>query len=304
MMQSAKSEPSVADKCASFLQKPANLSVMAAAALGVMFLLNRSAQGDLDAPPASPEARAVLNFQFDGSRVGTRGSASSAADGPRKIFLDLGTNQGSVIEAFYEGKHSPDSNNPRWTFAVDGYDPKEWQVYGFEASPSHDTRLDALEEKYNNVGDAGGGGGGGGLKIFHPVALWDSSTETVKLNIDDNKQHAEWGSSVFEGKKKFSSGVFECPTVDFAEFLKAHVRPEDTVVLKANIEGAEFPIFRKLVQQKLLCLIDYIDIYWHLQFFEGKEKQNNKAFVDLVRNEYEAVCNSKIHLWSVHGAAD
>jgi hypothetical protein len=71
---------------------------------------------------------------------------------PRKNFFDVGSNCGSVIEAFYEqGKHREKSTNPDWKFGIPNYTATEWHVYGFEASPMHTKPLLDHKANYNAV---------------------------------------------------------------------------------------------------------------------------------------------------------
>lgn len=266
------------------MRKTTLVFILFAAVLGLRLVTNQRSQVRDRVHPTRRRTQEVLDFQFESHR---------GAPAPRNIFLDVGTNQGSVVEAFYEGKPSSDSNNPNWKFGVEGYDPKDWFVYGFEASPSHDAKLDSLEMKY-----------GSQLKIFHPLAVWNASNETIKLSIDDGwgKEHAEWGSSAFTNIKDGSGAFFMASSVDLAEFMITHVHPQDTVYMKMNVEGAEFPIIRKLLQEGLLCLIDHLDIYWHLQFFHGRERTEAEKLMKLSKFAFNSVCNTQLHTWSVHVA--
>eukprot|EP00656_Telonema_subtile_P056924 TRINITY_DN9246_c0_g1_i3.p1 TRINITY_DN9246_c0_g1~~TRINITY_DN9246_c0_g1_i3.p1 ORF type:complete len:221 (-),score=31.65 TRINITY_DN9246_c0_g1_i3:88-750(-) len=109
----------------------------------------------------------------------------------RKLFLDVGSNRGDVLYAFFNRKHPKGSTNPLWKFDVPGYDPAEWEVFGFEASPSHYKTL--LDAQYNAT------------LIFG--ALWNVSGAMVELQADEAGK-AEWGSSLVKrvsGKKAYNA---------------------------------------------------------------------------------------------------
>jgi FkbM family methyltransferase len=57
----------------------------------------------------------------------------------------------------------------------------------------------------------------------------------------------------------------EVPLVDFATWLTTNFREEDSVVVKMDIEGGEFPILEKLISSKQLCLIDTLAWECHAQ---------------------------------------
>ena len=45
----------------------------------------------------------------------------------RNIFLDVGSNRGDVIEAFFNKRHRKDSTNPDWRFPITKYDPQKME---------------------------------------------------------------------------------------------------------------------------------------------------------------------------------
>lgn len=221
-------------------------------------------------------------------------SACGAGHAPRKVFLDVGSNRGDVIEAFFEGKHRPDSTNPGWNFGIPDYDPKEWHVFGFEASPNHNDSLEKLEKKYNQT------------KILRPIAVWNSSNEYLKLSVDDSpdgSNNAEWGTSaILDWTKLGGKGnAVEAKTIDFAEFVKENVCQEDLVYMKMNIEAAEFVVVKHLMREGLLCYIDHVDMYWHPSFMPTEnEKQEAQRFVDLAKSYFDIMCDTDLHVWSIH----
>jgi len=176
----------------------------------------------------------------------------------RHLFFEVGSNRGDVLRAFYSGKIPKFSVNPHWTFPVSGYNASEWEVFAFEASPTHRVALEALEAAHP-------------LLHISIAAAWSDANSSIRLSIDDTKtgmRRAQWGSSVVRdwGQMGGSSKTVDVPTVDFASFVARTVCPQDHVVVKMNIEGAEFAVVPHLIDKGLLCLIDDLDFYWHPNF--------------------------------------
>jgi hypothetical protein len=180
---------------------------------------------------------------------------------PEKIFLDVGSNRGDVIQAFFDRKHPPNSNNDEWKFAIPGYDPSEWHVVGFEASPRQATALEGLQQKYGKAS----------LEFKFPAAVWNASGEVLHLGVDDTTKgrwagakFAEWGSTLFANLTGTTVAV---ETLDFGAFLSERVAcpKQDTVYLKMNIEGAEFVVMKDLIRRILICLFNHVDIYRYLR---------------------------------------
>ena len=73
------------------------------------------------------------------------------------------------------------------------------------------------------------------------------------------------GSSVFANKYNIDLNkrrVVEC--VDLSRWLAAHVTPEDYVVLKLDVECAEYDILTKLMNDSTLNLVDelFVEFHW------------------------------------------
>ena len=211
----------------------------------------------------------------------------------RNIFLDVGSNRGDVIEAFFNKRHRKDSTNPDWRFPITKYDPQKWKVVGFEASPSHHDSLNIWDKRDN-------------VDIVYN-AVWTNDNETVRLNVDDGRNgadHAEWGSSLFldwskrndwmQGSGKF----YDVKTMDFISYLSKNIKETDMVVMKMNIEGTEFKILEAMKKSNLLCVIDYYQMYWHPSFFD--DNSHKKVIIRNIKADISKCKNSKISLWSVH----
>ena len=213
----------------------------------------------------------------------------------------MGANRGDTLRIFYNrGQQPHDSNNRQWKFGIPDYNPMEWRVEAFEASPRMADALHQLELQYSN------------LRVHVPVAVWISDGQHIPLGIDDTTEeqkgwlagnlHGEWGSSVFHNA---TDTVVSVPTLDLARFIRETVscpHHDDVLYLKMNIEGAEFPIVKHLMADGTLCWINHLDIYWHSHLMpEHERKMWKETFIPLVRQYITHVCsNTQIHVWGVH----
>ena len=54
------------------------------------------------------------------------------------------------------------------------------------------------------------------------------------------------------------------PSIDLAEWIECKTGPDDRVVVKLDIEGAEFPVLERLLERPAcLAKIDHVFVEWH-----------------------------------------
>jgi hypothetical protein len=51
--------------------------------------------------------------------------------------------------------------------------------------------------------------------------------------------------------------------MNFSEYLARNFQPEDTVIVRCDIEGAEYEVIKSLIVTGTAGLIDYMDVEWH-----------------------------------------
>lgn len=66
-----------------------------------------------------------------------------------------------------------------------------------------------------------------------------------------------------------------------------HLREDDYVVLKVDIEGAEFDLLRRIISRGLLHLIDVLAVEWHDE--NGLVFGYNSALVDHYRIQHRCI---------------
>jgi hypothetical protein len=67
-------------------------------------------------------------------------------------------------------------------------------------------------------------------------------------------------------------GLVEC--IDFSEFLKNNIEKNSEVICKMDIEGAEFEVLDKIINDKTVKLIDILYIEWHSHLLNGEYNVN------------------------------
>ena len=156
----------------------------------------------------------------------------------RKIFLDCGANRGQSI--IYAKKQ----------FGSD------IEIYSFEAVT---VLYNKLIEKWSDDPK---------VHLFNN-AVWDKN-DKVKIYIS-----TEWSdaSTLYLDKfdRKINKDLYnEVDSIDLAEFIKNNFTPEDYIILKLDIEGAEYDVLYHLAQTGVMSYLNEVWGEWHLDKFPIK----------------------------------
>lgn len=165
------------------------------------------------------------------------------------IFVDLGAYNGDTVEQFISwGQIFGDIHNAR--------------VYAFEPNPGFEEQWKDVHDRHiKHVKDI----------IFERAAAW----------IDDGGlefslwQESPIGSTVMKDKRNWYAGkVIGVPSFDFSEWLK-QFEGED-IYIKFDVEGAEYPILKKMIADGTDKLCKLIFIEWHADKMGEQYKQDQK----------------------------
>ena len=189
------------------------------------------------------------------------------AAGCLHVFIDAGANIGMHTRFLFEPMRYPRSVFRRTFDATFGQqDRRRVCSFGFEPNPAHADRHHRLQAYYAEHGFQ---------YVYVPAAVGDRADNlTFYLNptVAGGSSHSDWSfgmkSRELNASKQRSHVV---PVIDFAAFLKAlqaQGRPPDgRVVVKMDIEGAEFTVMMQLLLHGVLCnLVDFISVEWHHRF--------------------------------------
>ena len=121
----------------------------------------------------------------------------------------------------------------------------------------------------------------------------------MDFSIDRMSQEKfhEWGSSLLRDMRNRTDETqltVKVPTVNFDRWIALHARQQDHVVLKMDVEGAEFSVLRKMILSRTFCLVDELRIETHGRFGLSDTVRNLTDFLSwLGRDESCAVTVKK-----------
>lgn len=144
---------------------------------------------------------------------------------PRCLFIDLGAADGNTFRSFAADGYGSVANCPSGG---------QYDAVLVEANPHFDMRLAQVRE--NHLGN---------VRVLNSTAAYMCEGNTSFFIDTVTEDHNYWGSSlssnhkdvIASGKKKVT-----VPTVNVARLLVESALPEDYVILKMDIEGAEWDI--------------------------------------------------------------
>jgi len=151
-----------------------------------------------------------------------------------KIFIDLGAYHGQMAQRFLSKKENPN----------------EWECILFECNP-------LLSDYKYSLANA----------FIIKKAAWIEDGE-IPFYLSKTHPAMSQGSSCYE--KKLTGNLdkerpVNVQTIDFSQWLKDRFDHRDYIVLKMNIEGAEYKILPKMFLDGTINLISEIYIQWHWQ---------------------------------------
>lgn len=152
---------------------------------------------------------------------------ASPAVSRRKIYIDLGARNGDTLELFAK-KHPSE------------IDSGAVEMWAFECNPDNQALLRQAAERLCQEHPAMQG-------HIHLVfgAAWNA-TGVIPFHTDA-RANLLTGGSVYSSP--YAQGdVVEVPSFDMASWMREHLSPTEDVVVKMDIEGAEFPVLRRLMQ--------------------------------------------------------
>jgi len=165
----------------------------------------------------------------------------------KKVFIDGGGNNGNSVDFFL-------ANYPN---------AFEFEVHSFECHPK---MYEQLKEKES-------------AKVHtYCKALADSEgIQTFYLSVSD------FGSTL--NKTKITGKISEKRTiqvqaVDISKFITSNFTPEDFIILKLDIEGAEYPVLRRLLDTEVIQYVDVLYGEWHQQKLKDVTEEEHLQLVE------------------------
>ncbi|TPX72810.1 hypothetical protein SpCBS45565_g00112 [Spizellomyces sp. 'palustris'] len=198
----------------------------------------------------------------------------------RPIFIDLGANRGDSIRVFQKepgSKWVQDFPKPYF------FEYSDFECYLFEANPLFTKDLEETKTFYAEKEQP--------VKVhIHPGTIVSTKDGFTEMAIDTlSVENDFWGSSIYQWSddgKENKKGTTKLPSVNFSKFLIKNFRKEDYVVVKMDIEGAEYEVLPHLVETGAYKLIDVLLVEWHPRhpaFKEADWKVANEACEEMTK---------------------
>lgn len=171
----------------------------------------------------------------------------------KKVFLDLGACRGESIRAF--NKHWGDSD--------------EYEIHSFEALPAN---YKTLKEAYGNKPNI----------TLYNKAVYTEDTEITFYTAPP------YGSSIYSDKITHINPdrYVKIGAIDISKFIENTFSKKDYIIMKFDIEGAEYDILPKLLDSGILQ--NYVNELYG-EFHAGKirsiSKEIHNDLVDRVESE-------------------
>jgi len=159
----------------------------------------------------------------------------------KKVFIDCGANDGCSVRKFFDLRK----------------DAKEFFIYCFEPN-------EKLHEYFNDIRDV----------IGEKLALfpWAVSDKNQTLTLYTNPNYSCSGTTdPHKGKQPNCGSHFECDKVeeqlvraiDLAEWISDELDIQDYIILKLDVEGAEYQIVPHFIRQNTFDFVNEMYIEWH-----------------------------------------
>jgi len=160
----------------------------------------------------------------------------------KKILIDCGAHVGGFTKFFL--RNVPTS--------------KEYEIHLFEPNPR-------FKDSYKDI-----------KGTYHPEAVWISDGE-IELALGTYKA---LGSTIIDGKKKYIdyNNKITVKCIDFGKWIKDNFNKDDYIVLKMNMEGAEYEVLPKMFKDGSIEYINLLFGELHKGKFRGRTRKDD-AFI-------------------------
>ena len=183
----------------------------------------------------------------------------------RKVFIDCGANNGSSVRKFK--KEIQDAN--------------AYEIYSFEADPIFNKNFPIDGVKYHNR------------------AVWINDEEITFFRIDVNKKGKRGpteAGTLIEAKNDWNINKaghksfveVNVKAIDFDAWIRNNFSVNDHIVLKLDIEGAEYEVLDHMFENGSIKYINVLLYEFHNRKC-GKTVEDDKALLEKL-NKYNIKC--------------
>ncbi len=172
--------------------------------------------------------------------LGCTPRADQLRESPRCVFIDGGAHFGESYVALQQTRL---------------YSEYKWEVFAIEANPYLIPDLPKVPH----------------LTVIDK-ALW---TKAEKLTFHLESPTSGANSLYDKFQEHEEAFTVEVQAFDFSQWLKETVSPEDYVVLSLDVEGAEYVVLDKMIEDGAVKYIDrlYTELHWNLLLDEMSQNE-------------------------------
>ena len=171
-----------------------------------------------------------------------------------KIFIDGGAHKGESLQAFLT--YYPN-------------DPTSYDVYSFEANPS---LIDNLKEITRKTG----------IELIEK-AIWINDGY-INFYSGDSYSGTLMRNKTTGNINKNNPVKVEC--VNFDKWIKNTFSEDDYIILKLDIEGGEYDVLEKMINDGSIKYIDKLYIEWHAGKLKGFDMDRHDRLIKILENDY------------------
>ena len=184
------------------------------------------------------------------------------------VFIDLGANNGDSLKNFFGFEMSSGGGGNLQKLLpkqlIQQAESNKWEIHAYEANPYFNPHLAQVKRKLQNRLH--------NVYLNNETAAWTHDGQ-IDFYLDTvNKDVNFWGSSVNKNAKdvQLSQQVkVRVACHEIARIIKQY-EVDDIVVVKMDIEGAEYDLLIDLFRKDALRLIDWLAIEYHPSLWERK----------------------------------
>jgi FkbM family methyltransferase len=178
----------------------------------------------------------------------------------KQIFINIGAGSGSDIRGFVD--LNPDYAN--------------WDLFAFECNPSLIEKIRS-DYPFVNVQPYAASTENGISKLFLGNSYINSSLISNKINVYEDK-------------------FLEVNTIDISKWIIDNFSKNDYIILTLDIEGKEYEVLEKMMEDKSLDLIDELYVEFHGKKIPGITSEYEKSIVDYLIGRF----GDKVYIYEYH----
>jgi FkbM family methyltransferase len=166
----------------------------------------------------------------------------------KKVYLDFGGNKGQGLRSFISSYN---------------IDPKDWIVETFEPDPNCNIENHIEDLSYVKINNKAVWLYDG--KVDFSQMLNNSEGSSVEcLMSEDNC--ANPNSESF----RKNDSIISVDCLDISKILQKY-KDHDFVLVKMDVEGSEFKILRKILEDDTIKIINHLYVEWHHKYVKGED---------------------------------